>query len=153
MEVLTSMFSQILRENDDLEEPTLSIVTAVTQTLSLLEETREKASITRRKTDVLSLEDLSDRPTGLMDLQWEERMLSWLSLFPSRMLIRFGQVYKTWLQDYCYEISPALTVMHLGDSDQELRNIRRRLTFASILTEYLDWTNGEMSILELVPSE
>lgn len=154
MEALTCMFSQILKENEDLEEPTLSIVSLTTLTLSLLEETLEAATITRQKMEKLSQEDLSARPTGLMDQMFYDKELSWLNSLPSKTVIHFGNVYKSWLQDYCYEISPVLTVMHLGDSDQEYRNIRHRKDFASKVIHYENLTNGVMNTLaEIIADE
>ena len=150
MEVLTSTFLLISNENDDLEEPLLSMWQVTTQTLCLLEEILELGGTMRQKMDKLSQEDLSARPTGLMEIRLVELQLSWLNLCPSKTLTNFGQLFKHWLQDYCYEISPVLTHMHLGDSDQESRNMKRRAQFASMILDFQSFLNGnEKTCLEI----
>lgn len=94
-------------------------------------------------------EDSSAHPVE-MELSLLTKTRRWLNSCQLKTARSFGMLYDDWLLDYFYEISPVLTHMHVGDSGQQSRLMRRREAFASRLIQYLSSVNGDRTTLELI---
>lgn len=148
MEVLTSMYSQILEENGNLEEPLYSMLRVSIRTSSLVEDLHVADMSMRQKMGILLGEDLSHQQEG--EIKLTAKIKQWLTSSHLSLLTNFGNLYESWHRVYYSETSPVLARMHLGDSDHESRLIQLRASYLSVLKAYEGWMTGVEETLELV---